>query len=251
MTQFAKRIGLIVPGDCQIDDEMWELCGPQAIPLITRTRMPVFGSGVPLSTGALAALAESPDIEDAADRLRAVSPDAAAYVDTSITFVRGPGGDTEIAQRVERVLKCPTTVTSTAVAEALQELGARRITAVTPYPDEVNATLPPFMEHYGIHVETVEKLEWNYDSGLTSTEMASIDPAELVGAVAAFPHQQSDAVFISCTAVRTLGAIAPLETSLGKPVVTAIQATMWKVQRLAGLRPELANGGRLFHLQGD
>ena len=54
MTQFAKRIGLIVPADCQIDDEMWELCGPQAIPLITRTHMPVFGSGVPLSTGALA-----------------------------------------------------------------------------------------------------------------------------------------------------------------------------------------------------
>ena len=251
MTQFAKRIGLIVPADCQIDDEMWELCGPQAIPLITRTHMPVFGSGVPLSTGALAALAQSPDIEDAADRLRAVSPDAAAYIDTSITFVRGPGGDTEIAQRVERVLKCPTTVTSTAVAEALQELGARRITAVTPYPDEVNARLPPFMEHYGIHVESVEKLKWNYESGLTSNEMASIDPGELVGAVVAVRHQHSDAVFISCTAERTLEAIAPLEASLGKPVVTAIQATMWKVQRLAGVRHELTTGGRLFHLQGD
>ena len=251
MSRFTKRIGLIVPADCQIDDEMWELSAPQAIPLITRTRMPVFGATIPLSRVALTSLARSPDIEDAADRLRAVSPDAAAYVDTSISFVRGPGGDTEIARRVERVLECPTTVTSTAVVEGLQRVGARRIMAVTPYPDDVNSTLAPFMAHYGIHVQKVEKLEWNYGQGLTSTEMAAIDSADLVRAVSAFPHEESDAVFISCTAVRTLEAIEPLEASLGKPVVTAIQATMWKVQQLAGVKYECVSGGRLFDLQGD
>ena len=66
------RLGLIVPADCQVDDEMWALADPGANLLITRTRMPVFGSDTELSMAALTALAESDDLEDAADRLRAV-----------------------------------------------------------------------------------------------------------------------------------------------------------------------------------
>jgi hypothetical protein len=57
-----------------------------------------------------------------------------------------------------------------------------------------------------------------------------------------------EAVFIPCTAVRTLEAIEPLEQRIGKPVITAIQATMWAVQRLAGVAADVAGGGRLFEV---
>ena len=114
----AVRLGLIVPGDCHVDDEFWRLTAPGAVPVITRTR----GSSLDdYAVPRVIALAESPDIDDAADRLRAVAPAAAAYVDTSISFVRGRGGDTEIADRIRRLLRCPTTVTSTAVVEARSE----------------------------------------------------------------------------------------------------------------------------------
>ena len=75
--------------------------------------------------GETTGLAEGPEIAMAADRLRDVSPMAAAYVDTSISFVRGLAGDAEIAGRLASRLGCPSVTTSTGVAEALSELGAR------------------------------------------------------------------------------------------------------------------------------
>ena len=57
-----------------------------------------------------------------------------------------------------------------------------------------------------------------------------------------------EAIFIPCTAVRTLDAIEPLEEAIGKPVITAIQATMWRVARLAGLFHDAPQGGKLFEI---
>jgi maleate isomerase len=56
------------------------------------------------------------------------------------------------------------------------------------------------------------------------------------------------AIFIPCTAVRTPDAIEPLETAIGKPVITAIQATMWRVARLAGFGHDAPQGGKLFEI---
>lgn len=57
-----------------------------------------------------------------------------------------------------------------------------------------------------------------------------------------------EAIFIPCTAARTLDAIEPLEDAIGKPVITAVQATMWRVARLAGLTHDAPQGGRLFEI---
>lgn len=56
----------------------------------------------------------------------------------------------------------------------------------------------------------------------------------------------SDAVFISCTNFRTVGAIATLEQDLGVPVVSAIQASFWHVLRLAGVAGGKTEFGSLF-----
>lgn len=44
-------------------------------------------------------------------------------------------------------------------------------------------------------------------------------------------HPEADAVFVSCTALPTYDVVAPLEQALGKPIVTANQATMWAALR--------------------
>ena len=53
-----------------------------------------------------------------------------------------------------------------------------------------------------------------------------------------------DAVFVSCTNIRTAGAIEPLEQRLGLPVVTSNQAAAWHVLSTFGL--EGRSGGRLM-----
>ena len=44
-----------------------------------------------------------------------------------------------------------------------------------------------------------------------------------------------DAVFLSCTNLRTYDLIASLEQELGVPVITANQVTMWAVLAAAGV----------------
>ena len=53
----------------------------------------------------------------------------------------------------------------------------------------------------------------------------------------------ADGVFIACTALPTLPVIEPLEEDLGKPVITANQATMWETLRLSGVATS-SMGGR-------
>src|SRR5256885_621680 len=134
----AKPIALVVPGDCQVDDEFWRMLAPRAIPFVSRTtgadeRM----TDDRTALAHLVALARSSDFEVAADRLRDVHPVAAAYVDTSISFVRGPGGDLDIARRIEAFLGVPAIVTSTAVVEAARALGVRRLAVLSVYPPSV------------------------------------------------------------------------------------------------------------------
>lgn len=191
-------------------------------------------------------LAESPDLEDAADRLRAVAPSAVAYVDTSITFIRGPGGDTEIAQRIQRLTHCPTTVTSLAVGEALRALDVRRVGVVTPYPQVITDALTPFLGARGITVTATALTELNYVAGNTSQEMAEMAPEQLIRVVEEADSPDAQAIFIACTAVRTVDVIDELEQRYGKPVITAIQATMWHVQKLAGIRVTDVECGELF-----
>lgn len=242
----AERIGLIVPADSHLDDEMWALTVPRAIPFITRTRTSMRDPRQPMTVYGVERLAESPDLEDAADRLKAIAPAAAAYVDTSITFIRGPGGDTEIAQRIQRLTNCPTTVTSLAVGHALGALGVRRVAVVTPYPQIITDALHPFLGARGIAVTATAMTESNYVAGNTSKEMGELDPQELLRAVNEADSPDAEGIFIACTAVRTVDVIDPLEQRCGKAVVTAIQATMWHVQQLAGLPTQDVKCGRLF-----
>jgi maleate isomerase len=243
------RLGLVVPGDCHVDDEFWRLSADGVLPLIARTTGADQASMQFNGVAHTRALAESSDLEMAADRLRAVHPHAAAYIDTSISFVRGPGGDLDIARRIQGFLECPTVVTSTAVVLACRALGAGRIGVLTVYADDINATLRTFFDAQGAAVARMEEFAAaNMVAGASSQDLAAIDPLLLVDAGAALDAPDVEAVFIPCTAVRTLEAIEPLEQRIGKPVITAIQATMWAVQRLAGVAADVAGGGRLFEV---
>jgi maleate isomerase len=243
----ATPIALVVPGDCQVDDEFWRMLAPHAIPFVSRTtgadeRMTDDAAAVAHLVG----LARSSDLEVAADRLRAVNAVAAAYVDTSITFVRGPGGDLDIARRIQAFLGVPTIVTSTAVVAAARTLGVRQLGVVSVYSPTVNATIAPFFEAQAIGIARIGGLGTSMAAGASSLDLARLAPDDLVAAGQAVDGNDVDAIFIPCTAVRTLEAIEPLEAAIGKPVITAIQATIWAVARLAGVTADTALGGRLW-----
>ncbi len=246
------RLGLVVPGDCHLDDELWSLVDGTALPFVTRTigadDTEMGGDSIAEVTG----IAEGPEIGNAADRLRDVAPMAAAYVDTSISFVRGIRGDREIAARIRDRLGCPAIVTSSAIAAGCHALGARRVLALSPYTADLDERLTSYFAAQDIEVMRVAKYRRTYPGGTTSRALGRTTPDELLEDVQlalADAGPDVHGIMLACTAVRTAAAVAPIEAATGLPVVSAVPATMWAVLRLAGMTTPHPEHGRLFGIE--
>ncbi len=187
------------------------------------------GEDEPITLERLIRMAESADIEKAAGVFGPSEVDVVAYACTSASYVRGVGGDVEIAERIERETRLPTTTTSTAVTRALRAAAVRRVAILSPHVDELNERLRAFLEQSGFEVVHVRGL--NRLRGIEQIPPDEIE--ELV--VRLVDRPDADGVFISCTGMKTAAVIAGLEERIGKPVVSALQATLW--DSLNGLRP--------------
>ena len=61
----------------------------------------------------------------------------------------------------------------------------------------------------------------------------------------------ADALFCPCTAWRAMEAAQELENRLGKPVITAVQATAWRTFHKVGLTDPIRGFGRLLELMPE
>jgi maleate isomerase len=79
-------------------------------------------------------------------------------------------------------------------------------------------------------------------------EMARIAPSALVDLAREATHAQAEALFVSCTALRSALAAADIEKAIGRPVVTSNQASAWNCLRLCGDEAAHPEWGRLMTL---
>lgn len=128
--------------------------------------------------------------------------------------------------------------------EALRQLGAKRITLVVPYLVKTAELVSGFFEQKDIEILRRATFELDGDA-----DMNRISPEALIEATIATDSPDSQAVFISCTGLRTAPVISVLEQRLGKPVVTSNQALAWHALRLAGITDRLEARGLLFAME--
>jgi len=167
--------------------------------------------------------------------------DVVMYSCTSASVVIG---DASVEAAVKAAKPDVAVVTPTAAAvSGLKAFGAKRISVLTPYTLETSRPMADYFRALGFDIARFTCL------GLTDDrEMARIAPEEIVAFAKEAMAPDSDALFISCTAVRAAGVAAEIEAAIGKPVVTSNLATAWACLRLCGdeaPRPEL---GRLMTL---
>lgn len=167
--------------------------------------------------------------------------DAVMYSCTSASVVIG---DSEIEVAIRAAKPTAAVVTPTAASVAgLRAFGARRISVLTPYTIETSRSMAAYFAAQGFEIAKFTCL------GLTDDrEMARISPDEIVAFAKEATAPDSDALFVSCTAVRAAEVAAAIEAAIGKPVVTSNLATAWACLRICGEaapRPEL---GRLMTL---
>jgi maleate isomerase len=128
--------------------------------------------------------------------------------------------------------------TSGALVEALTALAIRRIAVATPYDAATTTRLIEFLEEAGFGTMSCAFL------GLKS-DIFRVDPSTVYRLVSAADCGDAEAIFISCTNLRTREVIGALEHELGKVVLSANQVTIWAALKAAGVKVKLP-GQHLF-----
>ncbi len=166
--------------------------------------------------------------------------DALGYACTSGATLIGPGRVAELIGSACRVRAVSDPLS--AAIRAMQALRAGRIGLVSPYIASVVAPMRSAFEAAGIEVpETLsfgERIE---------ARVARIDPASIAEAARTLARGGNvDAVFLSCTNLRTLDIIEPLEEELGLPVASSNQALAWDMARISNAPLAAGAPGRLL-----
>ncbi|WP_425450045.1 ectoine utilization protein EutA [Virgifigura deserti] len=167
--------------------------------------------------------------------------DAVCYSCTSASVVIGDDAvETAIRSAKPGV---PVVTPPLAAVRALTVLGARRISILTPYTAETSRSMADYFADRGFGVASFTCFGLDDDR-----IMARINPESLVTAAIEATAPDAEALFISCTALRSAGIVPAIERAIGRPVVTSNLATAWACLRLCGVdeaRPAL---GRLMAL---
>lgn len=164
-----------------------------------------------------------------------------AFSCTSGSFVGGKDYDLELIRLIEETTGIATTTTTTAVVRALRVLGVERIAMATPYIDAVNKIEKSFLENHGFEVTRMA------GGGLIETpEIQLCEPHVAYRRAREVDHDRAEAIFISCTGFRTVEILERLEADLGKPVISANQATFADCLKIVGVREVRPGHGSLF-----
>ncbi|WP_417670194.1 Asp/Glu racemase [Roseibium sp.] len=166
--------------------------------------------------------------------------DVVAYCCTSGATVIGPEGVNEAVQQYhpDAIVTDP----MTAVVAACRHLGVKRLGLVTPYVPEVSSAVREKLREHNITTTAFGSFEQQTEEIVARIDASSVKDAICkVGA-----SEEVEAVFASCTNLRTFKVIAECETELAKPVISSNQALAWHILRCAGLETKTPGPGKLF-----
>lgn len=165
---------------------------------------------------------------------------AIAYACTSGATVIGPEKVQNLVQEAHPGV--PVTNPMSAVIAALHHLGVTRIAMVTPYVASVTAPMRAHLSDNGIEVVS----EVSFGEG-DDRKVARITEASTSAAMAQAAQTEGvQAIFASCTNLRTFGIIDTVEADLGIPVVSSNQALLWHLLKLSGIEAAGWGPGQLF-----
>lgn len=126
---------------------------------------------------------------------------------------------------------------------ALRKLGTSRIALLTPYRPATADLVADFFVENGLSIEARLTLALTGDLDMNRVSADCLIKAART-CLAQAPD--SEALFTSCTGLRTSPLIQRLEDEIGIPVVTSNQALAWHCLRIAGNTQHITGHGRLL-----
>lgn len=166
--------------------------------------------------------------------------DVVGYGCTSGATVIGPERVAALIRQTHETAQV--TNPMSAVLAALRALKARRIALLTPYVESVNAPVIEALGQAGI--EVLAEASFQESDDWSVARIAEVDSSRAIRSLAR--TKGCDAVFASCTNLRTLGIIEEVEALSGLPLVSSNLALIWHMLKLARIDASGWAPGRLF-----
>lgn len=229
-------LGLIV---LQVDETIEQDFRRLVPPAAARLHVSRVPSGDTLTPGTIAAM------EGALPAAARLLPPAATFGAVGYACTSGAtliGRDRVAALVAGAVRTAAVTDPLTAALAACRALGVGRLGILSPYIASVAVPIRSAFESEGIAVP--ETLSFGEEVEARVARIAPQSIAEAAQTLAA--RGGLDALFLSCTNLRTLDILGPLERATGLPVLSSNQVLAWHMARQAGVALDGCECGSLL-----
>ena len=166
--------------------------------------------------------------------------DCVAYGCTSGTIAAGYSSIVEKVNLVKPNTKVTTPITS--AIKALRKLGINKISIFTPYTKKINDSVINYFKEENIIVSSLTYFD--IDSDL---DIGKVDEKYLFDVLSKINLEDSDALFVSCTALPALSIIDKLEKKLDKIVLSSNQTLIWDSLNQIDFKEKIDGFGKLFN----
>jgi maleate isomerase len=165
--------------------------------------------------------------------------DCVAYGCTSGTIAAGYSSIYKKVNLAKPNTKVTTPITS--AIKALKKLNINKISVFTPYTDEINQSVAEYFKK-----ENVEVISLSFFDIASDLDIGKVDPDYLFEVLSKIDLSESDALFVSCTALPVLSLIDKLEKKLGKIVLSSNQTLIWDTLKEIEYNKNIEGFGQLF-----
>ena len=165
--------------------------------------------------------------------------DCVAYGCTSGTIAAGYSSICEKVNLAKPNTKVTTPIT--AAIKALKKLNINKISIFTPYTDEINQSVAEYFKQENINI-----ISLSYFDIASDLDIGKVDPDYLFEVLSKIDLSESDALFVSCTALPVLSIIDKLEKKLSKTVLSSNQTLIWDTLREINYNKSIGGFGQLF-----
>ena len=230
------RIGLITLGsDFRIEKDFNNVIYGRDIDLYVN-RIHCYN---PLTNETLAKMAD--DITDVTkDILPDQKIDCVAYGCTSGTVAAGYGVIKDKVNLAKPEAKVTTPITS--AIKALNIMGINKISIFTPYTKTINDSVVGYFEKENININSLTYFDIESD-----LDIGKVDENYLFKVLSEIELEDSEALFVSCTALPVLSIIDKLEKKLNKVVLSSNQTLIWDSLKEINYKEKIDGFGKLFN----
>jgi maleate isomerase len=165
--------------------------------------------------------------------------DCVAYGCTSGTIAAG----FDVIEKNVKLAKPQAKVTTpiTSAIKALKAFNVSKISVFTPYTKSINDSVINYFNKENITVNGLTYFDIESD-----LDIGKVDEEYLFEVLSKIDLEDSEALFVSCTALPVLSIIDKLEKKMNKVILSSNQTLIWESLKAIGYKNNIEGFGKLF-----